>query len=221
MVATDASRMPPRKVSAESSPPSAISPSRVTSASGRDLSTVRGPPGRRGPGAVRGGVPEGERGAEHQAHDVGVGAVVDAGGAVGVEPQGHQGGGEHGQAERRRGAHLGPPGEGEQAQHGQRPEQVELLLDRERPQVHQQLRRGGREVVGAGADLEPVRGERERAEHLPLDADEQVALAEPGEQHGCRDADQQGGQQPPGAAGPEAGQVDARRWRRARARAGS
>ena len=32
---------------------------------------------------------------------------------------------------------------------------------------------------------------------------------EPGEQHGCRDAHQQRGQQPAGPAGPEAGQVDA------------
>ena len=176
---------------------------------GGDLPAVLGPPGRGGPGAVRGGVDEGERGAEHQAHDVGVGAVVDAGGAVGVEAQGHQRGGDHGQAERRGGAHLGAPGERQQSQHGQRPEQVELLLDGERPQVHQELRRGGREVVGAGADLEPVRGERERPEHLPLDADEQVALAEPGEQHGCRDAHQQRGQQPSCAARPEAGQVDA------------
>ena len=94
-------------------------------------------------------------------------------------------------------------------EHDERPQEVELLLDRERPQVHEQLRRGRGEVVGAGADLEPVRREGDGAEHLAPDADEQVALAEPGEQHGCRDAHEERRQQPAGAAGPEAGQVDA------------
>ena len=186
----------------------------------RDLATVRGPPRRGRPGAVRCGVGEGEGGAEHQAHDVGVGAVVDAGGAVGVEAQGHQRGRQHGEAEGDGGARLRTPGDREQAQHGQRPQQVELLLDGQRPQVHQQLRRGGGEVVAAGRDLEPVRREGAGADHLPADADEQVALAEPGQQHGCRHAHQQGGQQPASASRPEAGQVEGCRWWCARGRAG-
>ena len=56
----------------------------------------------------------------------------------------------------------------------ERPEQVELLLDRQRPEVHEQLRRGLVEVARAGRDLEPVRREGEGAEHLPADVDEEV-----------------------------------------------
>ena len=54
------------------------------------VAAVGSPPRRAGPRAVRRGPRERQRGAEHQPHDVGVGAVVGAGGALGVDPDGHE-----------------------------------------------------------------------------------------------------------------------------------
>ena len=130
-------------------------------------------------------------------------------GGVGVEAQGHEGGGGPGGGEGDGGPGLRSRGDGEEGQEGQGPQEVELLLDREGPEVHEQLGCGGLEVVGAGRDLQPVRGEGRGTEDLALDADEEVALGEPGEEDRGRDEDDEGRQEAAGAAGPEAAEVDA------------
>ena len=80
-VARDAATIPPRKVSVDCSSRKTISASRTPRARGTAYDPNRPQRGRRHPRRqVRGGPREGERRAEHQPHDVGVGAVVDAGG---------------------------------------------------------------------------------------------------------------------------------------------
>ena len=106
------------------------------------------------------------------------------------------------------GAHPDPAGHGEQRERHQRPDEVELLLDRERPEVHEQLGGGLVEVARAGGDLEPVRREGERADHLAPDVDEQVLADEPRDEHAGDDAQHERGQQSPGAAHPELGERD-------------
>jgi hypothetical protein len=90
----------------------------------------------------------------------------------------------------------------------QRPQQVELLLDRERPEVDEQLRGGLVRVGGPRRDLQPVRRERERAEDLPADVDHEVALDDRGDRHRHDDHEEQRRQQSPGTPLPEGGEVD-------------
>ena len=107
----------------------------------------------------------GQQGAGHDLLDPGVGAVVEAGDAHSVvqEQGGHRGreddpeGRHHGQAP------APPPAQHEQGEG--RPDQVELLLDRQRPGVEE---RGGwpepDEVVLPGEDEPPVRHVGQRGE---------------------------------------------------------
>ncbi len=102
----------------------------------------------------------------------------------------------------------GVPGEGEREHQAERPEQVELLLDGQRPEVDEQQRRGAVEVARPRCHLDPVGGEGQRAESLPTDGDEQVAPHQSGGADAHHDDGQQGGQQPAGATQPELRQVD-------------
>ena len=81
--------------------------------------------------------------------------------------------------------------------------EVELLLDRQRPEVHEQLRCGLVEVARPRRDLEPVGREGQRADHLPTDVDEQVGADDPGDEHARHDAEHEGGQQASRPAHPE------------------
>jgi len=157
-----------------------------------------------------GGPQEGEGDAEQEPERVRVGAVVDAGGVLaGRGQECHGEGGGDGQPGGH--AHAGPPRgqEREEEREEDGPEQVELLLHGERPEVGEQLRGRAREVGGSGRDLEPVRGEGEGARGLAADADQEVLPDE--ETGGDRgdDDEEQGRQEPACPALPEGRQVQA------------
>ena len=116
---------------------------------------------------------------------------------------------DHQQRRHEQGAQRLPPPQ--QEAHDERPDQVELLLDRQRPHVLQ--RRGLRElreVRLAREDETPVRDVPERGERVAADG---VDLARRREQrrvgHDAGHHDEQRGQQPSGSPQPEALQVDA------------
>ena len=112
----------------------------------------------------------------------------------------------------------GPPAAGspvcradlEHAEHHQRPHQVELLLDRQRPRVQQRRRLGGqREVARARMNGVPVRDVEDRRERV---AEDVGGGQDPGHD-GQDDADdgdeeEQRGQEAPGATGPEASEAN-------------
>jgi hypothetical protein len=100
---------------------------------------------------------------------------------------------------------------GQQAGDDERPQDVELFLDAQRPRVLQRRRGGGgRDVPGAAPDHPPVRHVRDRgepvaAEQLEVVAVEQVVTGDRGsEQHG-----QQGRHQPARTPSPEPAEFDA------------
>ena len=170
-------------------------------------------PDRRIPGPPRGGPREGQRRTEHQPHDVRVGAVVDPGGVLTRHVQeGHQRGGQQGDTEGHAQADRHSPTPQQRRRHDrghdQGPDEVELLLHGERPEVHEQLRRGLVEVARAGRDLDPVGREGQRAEDLPPDVDDQVVVGHPRGDGAHHDADDEGGDQPPGTPGPEPAEGD-------------
>ena len=156
--------------------------------------------------------------AEHQAADAGVRPVVDERRVGRVVQQRHQ----HGRGERE-GQHgdeqpVRPLAEQHQeAGQGQRPQQVELLLDGQRPQVAQQRRPLELVEVGRAAQDEvPVHRVGEGGEEVALEAgqllpDEQDADQGDGEQQ-CEHR----GQQPAGPAEPEVLQPDGARCAGAR-----
>ena len=154
------------------------------------------------------GIPKGQGRPGHQSGEVGVGAVIDPG-ATGlrVEKQPHTERGGERAGDGDAGAHPGIADPADQGPGDQRPKQIELLLDRQRPQVHEQARGGRIEVVRPGRDLQPIAGKGERPEHLPSDAHEQIGLGHAREQDTDRQTEQQGRQQAPGATQPEAPQV--------------
>ena len=148
--------------------------------------------------------------AEHQAADAGVRPVVDERRVDRVVQQRHQ----HGRGERE-GQHgdeqpVRPLAEQHQeAGQGQRPQQVELLLHGQRPQVAQQRRPLELVEVGRAAQDEvPVHRVGEGGEEVTLEAgqllpDEQDADQGDGEQQ-CEHR----GQEPAGPAEPEVLQAD-------------
>jgi hypothetical protein len=142
-----------------------------------------------------------------------IGTEVVAVDVVGAEQEGtreRRGERAHAGDDQQRAAGAGRE-EREEGHHDQRPQQVELLLDPERPGVLQR-RRGRRlgEVVGAAVDHAPVGHVSEGAERVPaqqpdFDRGEQPAEHDhDGDEHG-----QQSGQQPAGPAGPEGAEPDA------------
>jgi len=143
--------------------------------------------------------------AGEQADGVRVGAVVDAGGVVaGVEED--PGEGDRGQrtgdhAEQQAGAAEELHASGEE----QGPEEVELLLDRERPEVAEQARPlEGFEVGLVGEDEVPVGEVEERGQRVATELVDPVRLDDRGEHHRQRDQDPDRRQQPPRPAQPEA-----------------
>ena len=107
--------------------------------------------------------------------------------------------------------HAQRPAPPQQEAHDERPDQVELLLDRERPHVPQ--RRRLRELVEVRLPREdepPVRDVAERGERVGPDAVELTGRREhAGVHHDADHHQEQRGEQPPGAAHPERLQVDA------------
>ena len=97
--------------------------------------------------------------------------------------------------------------------HRDRPHQVELLLDREGPQVPERAEGGeGLEVGVAAGDLVPVRGVGPRRQHRTRHGGEagQVAVDQGPDGRGCDDQCQ-GRQQAPRPACPERPEGDATR----------
>ena len=122
----------------------------------------------------------GQGGADGEPEAVRVGSVVHAGGvrAWQVDERHCEGGCD---AERNDDAEAKPPHpHQDQKQYGQRPEQVELLLDGERPEVAEQLGRRFVEVAPVAGNGEPVAAEGGRPGHLSQKVDEHVAADRPG-----------------------------------------
>ena len=107
----------------------------------------------------------------------------------------------------------GPPGAGPEhrrdGDHQQRPEQVVLLLDTERPRVLQRRRRAAlREVVGLLCDEGPVRHPEERGDGVVAQCGGGLRREECARRHHRQHHDDQRGQQPSRAPDPEARQRD-------------
>ena len=151
--------------------------------------------------------PHGQEAAEEQLGRPGVGAVVDAVDVVAephLEPhRDHQGDDEQpGEQPAATDLHDAPD--------DGREEQVELLLDRQRPEVLQGAR-GGEEVgvAGAGEVEAPVRHVGEGAEHVGPQAVELLGAADaPPDEADEGDRHEGGGQETAEAAGPEPAEGD-------------
>ena len=150
---------------------------------------------------------QGQGDARQQPDGVGVGAVVDAGGvAAGVEEDPGQGdraegAGEDADQQPAAPEQLHPGGEDE------RPEEVELLLDRERPEVAEE--RGPLEALEVGLvgeDEVPVGEVGERGDRVAAQLVDPVRLDDRGDDHRHRDEDADRRQQPPRPPHPEAPQ---------------
>ncbi len=140
-----------------------------------------------------------------------IGAVIETGGGESRQREcDHRGCGRGGQQEDCR-QHPSPSSHQHQQQHDERPEQVELLLDGERPEVAEQLRSGGVEVAGLGGDREPVVGESRGAENLAPDADEHIAANRERRCTGGEDYQGEGGEKPARPPGPEGAKSDGTR----------
>ncbi|OUE30517.1 hypothetical protein BFL35_09670 [Clavibacter michiganensis] len=99
------------------------------------------------------------------------------------------------------------PAARQEEQH-QRPDQVELLLDRQRPEVVEEARGGMEEVVAAREQHLPVGAERRHADELGGQTHEHVAADHRGDGRGHGDDDDGGRQQAPDAADREGAQAD-------------
>jgi hypothetical protein len=152
----------------------------------------------------------GEERADEQRLRPGVGAEVHPAGIVGVVAHGHPDDRCHAQ-------HAGEPQDGVERladlEHGderERPEQVPLLLDGQRPHVLEG--RGDQELVEVRDvvdDEVPVGEVEERGDAVVADGVELGGLGEEGGvDHHHADDEEQRGQQPPGATRPELLQVD-------------
>jgi AAA ATPase containing von Willebrand factor type A (vWA) domain len=150
----------------------------------------------------------GEEGADREAEGVGVGAVVHArrvdGGVGDAHPRRRRDreDADERQARPAREAH-------EQHDDEERPDDVELLLDRERPEVAEHLGHRLVEVGGSAGDEEPVAREGEGPDDLGAEADERVAADR--ERRRAGDEQEQGerGQQSSCASRPEPAERDA------------
>ena len=184
--------------------------------------SARSPPHRRS-AALLGAPPppdqqQGKAGADQQAGSAGVGAVVGPPRVVRVVPPGqqHRRQAGSGGAQEDRAPHCGAacrhrPAPGQQTRQEQRPRQVELFLDAERPRVLQRRGCGGlREVVAPSQDHPPVRDVEQRRQ--PVTAKRPQLLGgqqRAGPECNDREHEQEGRQQPSGAATPERHQRDA------------
>ena len=109
-------------------------------------------------------------------------------------------------------AHIGhPPGAGtpEQQHHDDRPDQVELLLDRQAPEVAQRGEVARRRVAEPLPDLVPVRHVERAGEHVAAQLAERVAFEDRRPQRDHQHHQEHGGQESAGAAQPELSERDA------------
>ena len=142
---------------------------------------------------------------------VGVRAVIRAGRIVGVEETGHQCNGHHRADRRDRRQHAQPASPESETRHAhERPHQVELLFDRQGPQVPE--RRGCAEEVEVGLlrrDEPPVGDVEETGDPVPAESTEfggrDLEMGENPDGHQHRD---QRREQAPGAAAPEGNELD-------------
>ena len=142
---------------------------------------------------------------------MGVGAVVEP--SDGRPPAGQEGhpASREGRAQGTEGEHA-PTSNSElvEAEHDQRPEHVELLLDRQAPGVGEQ-RRGARlqEIVGPIDDEVPVGHVEDGGEGIASERGiGALGRAEPDDQRAEGHHDEQSGQQAPGTPGPEGTEGD-------------
>ena len=153
---------------------------------------------------------QGQARAHEQGDGVSVGAVVQARGTLADRvPDGH---GHRGRGRAQPDHHRArPPARAGTQDNGQeeRPEQVELLLDGQGPEVLQRRRRAEHREVGLVVQgLPPVARVSDRREQ-PRPQGRQLIRLEHGDR--CRDRhehDRQAGQEPPGSADPESAQID-------------
>ena len=111
--------------------------------------------------------------------------------------------GEHAEQQPAAAEELHPGGEDE------RPEEVELLLHRERPEVGEELGPPELfEVRGVGEDEVPVGEVEERGEGVAADLVDLVRVGDRRDDHRHRDQHADRGQQAAGAAQPEAAELD-------------
>ena len=103
---------------------------------------------------------------------------------------------------------LAPPA-AEDEDHDQRPEQVELLLHRQRPQVAQRGERPGRGVPLADEDLVPVAAVQQPADEVAAGAPERVALEQRHVHGQAGEQQEHGRQQAAGTTQPELAEGDA------------
>ena len=169
-----------------------------------------GPPGEQAGGRAPTQLPgEGQGDAQQQPEGVGVRAVVDAGGVLARDVEtGHQRRGGDGPGQGQEDARGGAAGQGHDPEEQQRPDQVELLLHGQGPEVHEQHGGGVVEVGAARGQFQPVGGEGQRAEDLPVQVHPQIRAAQQGRRAAHGDDHEQRRQQAPGPPDPEAAQVD-------------
>src|SRR5690606_24636086 len=92
----------------------------------------------------------------------------------------------------------------------QRKEHIELLLNGERPSIPVDLRVIASEVVAANRDEDPVAHERDRAEDLRLDVDEEIPVStRECEARADEERDPEGGKEAARTPAPERCEVDA------------
>ena len=94
-------------------------------------------------------------------------------------------------------------------QHDERPDEIELLLDGERPEVQNRAGlRDGLEVRLLAEDIPPVGEPEQRGEQVGLELVEQALVQEERGERGHDDHERDGGEQAPHTADPEALKVD-------------
>ena len=125
---------------------------------------------------------------------------------------GHDGGGDDEPGRGRTGATTAEANGGEQ---GERPQPVELLLDRQRPVVvergaHAGLLADQVAVAAAGAELHPVVDLGEGGDEVAVEVGDTVEQVGAGGEHDAAEAEQAGGQQAASAAGIERADPDRR-----------
>ena len=157
---------------------------------------------------------EREQGAHEDRRDPGVGAVVEAAGVLsGLVEDGHPHGRRRGHSGHRKCDGTEPASEPAQQHHeDQGPQQVELLLDGERPQVAQQQRTSELlEVRAVGGDEVPVGRVRQRRQDLRPQLGRVVTEEEHHDDAGAGQQEVERGQEPAGPAGVEAAHTDGAR----------
>ena len=165
---------------------------------------------------------ESEQHTNEKAERVGVRAVVNAAGIAArcaIDKHGHCHRGRHRQDENDDGRNLQPvlalPAPAmtpyRERDKQERPQDVELLLDGQRPVVPSDVFPGICEVAGGLGDLDPVIGKQRGAKELRSEIDVDVGPHQPRDRHGDDQDGQRFGNDAPQASDPEILQRDAPR----------